>query len=165
MPVRTSGLSLGQLTRKLEQLARKGTLPQGLHQNLAQEARKQVFDEFKSGRDPYGKPWPATLRGGVILAKSGRLRNSLRPVATSTGFTITTPVIYAAVHQHGARIEAVRAKNLRFKINGQWVSKRAVIIPRRQFLPERDTGGLGPVWTPAFRRVINNYVRVFMKAG
>jgi phage gpG-like protein len=163
MPVHQSGVSMQQLQRKLAQLARSGTVPKALHQNLAQEARKQVFDEFKQGRDPYGRAWAKTIRGGVILAKSGRLRNSLRPVATSVGFTITTPVVYAAVHQHGAVIHPNKAKALRFKVNGQWVTKRVVLIPRRQYLPERSTGGLGPIWTPAFRRVINSYVRTFMR--
>lgn len=41
-----------------------------------------------------------------------------------------------------------------------------VTIPRRQMVPEMDTGGLGPRWTRAFERTIKSYLeRLFTQPG
>ena len=52
---------------------------------------------------------------------------------------VGTNSIYAATHQFGDPHRVIRAKkkkNLKFKINGQWVSKKNVVvnIPARPFL-------------------------------
>ena len=180
MSVHQAGVSLGSLRGKLSRLAKTGRAPLELNRNLAQEARKLVYDEFRQGRDPYGTPWAPTERGGVILRKTGRLANSLRPRASITGFNITTPVVYAAAHLYGARYKsrAVMNQTLQFNKKGRFATRRQRIwnsvkvkpytkgsynLVPRPFLPY-GSRGLGPIWTAAFKRVINSYVRVFMKA-
>lgn len=156
----------------------------GLATNLAEESRTQVIFGFRNSVDPYGNPWkPLRSRDGQPLRDSGRLQNSVsaRPHVTERGFTISTGVKYAAVHQYGATI---RAKNatitiggagsdgqdmvtfgkpmLRFRVGGarprtkgRWVAKAQVTVPRRQFIPEGD---VGPRWGGALDSAAEAYV-------
>jgi len=145
-----------------------------LTQRLAEEARTQALLGFEQSRDPYGEPWKPVARGGQPLLDTGRLHNSLRPVSSPNGFTISTNVKYAATHQYGATIKAKRpgiigralgrkGKPLTFKVGPPgkqvWRSKYEVKIPRRQFMPE---GRLGPIWTAAIFKVADATVREFM---
>lgn len=124
---------------------------------------KQVADEFKESRDPYGNAWAPVMRDRLKdrrararrvkqgkapkadkpLIDTGRLRASV--VARTDGGTvrIALPVEYASYHQYGTRS-----------------------IKRRQILPESDTGGLGPRWSTAASKeataVLNEH---FAKGG
>lgn len=124
---------------------------------LGEEARTQALIGFQRGVDPYDRPWkPLVSRVGQPLQDSGRLRNSVSGKAavavTDRGFTISTDVLYAAVHQYGATIRAKNKPYLRFRVGGArprghgrgatggWVSKKVVTIPQRQFMPEEHLG-------------------------
>jgi phage virion morphogenesis protein len=143
----------------------------GLAKALAEEARHQVQEGFRASRDPYGRPWkPLASRSGQPLRDTGRLMGSLTSktatVATERGFTVSTDVKYAAVHQYGATIVAKNAPYLRFRVGGarprsggQWVSKKQVTVPRRQFMPE-DTVPQG--WVSAFNDQATSYMRRLM---
>lgn len=107
---------------------------------------KQVGDEFRESRDPYGNAWAPVQRNRLRdrrararrasagkppkadkpLIDTGRLRGSV--VARSEGdeVRVALPVSYASYHQYGTRT-----------------------IKRRQILPESDTGGLGARWSAA----------------
>lgn len=143
---------------------------------VAEAAAKQVDDEFRKSRDPYGKAWaPLTSRAGQPLRDTGtHLQNTLAPQVTSSGFTITTAFVGAAVHQYGATIVPKAAHALRFRAGGTrprgfgrgrtggWVFARKVTIPKRQFMPEGD---LGPIWGPALEKAADQAVRDAMKTG
>ncbi|MBK8157985.1 MAG: phage virion morphogenesis protein [Rhodospirillaceae bacterium] len=93
---------------------------------------------FEQEQGPDGNPWPRSIRaiaeGGSTLRKSARLYQSITHRATASQVEVGTNVIYAAVHQFGAKIVAKAAKGLRFKIGDMWVTKRSVTIPARPFL-------------------------------
>ena len=120
--------------RRYSELDRKG-----LNTALAEGVRESTLERFKQGRGPDGKRWKTSIRaaetGGKTLIDSSQLRNS--------GFAVGTNVKHAATHQFGDKgrtIRAKRAKNLRFQVGGQWISKKKVKvnIPARPFLGLSD---------------------------
>lgn len=123
---------------------------------------KLIADEFRESRDPYGNAWKApVLRDGKPLLDTGRLRASFTAQEVAGGLAVTTNVKYASTHQYGATIEPVRADALRFQARGKkrfYTLKRS-IIPRRQMLPERDTGGIGPIWSATLKSETDKVLR------
>lgn len=116
-----------------------------LAQKLAAAATKQVADEFQQERDPYGRPWRALAKGSRPAAKlaaarilrlSGRMAASAAGVPSSSGFTFHM-AFPARIHQLGGPI-----------------------IPQRQLLPMASTGGLGPIWGPAFYKEAGDLLRL-----
>lgn len=88
-------------------------------------------------------PIRAAETGGKTLIDSSQLRNSIKTTADASGFAVGTNVKHAATHQFGDKgrtIRAKRAKNLRFQVGGQWISKKKVKvnIPARPFLGLSD---------------------------
>lgn len=143
--------------------------------NLAEEARTQVSDGFQQQRDPYGKKWQAlTSRKGMILQDTGRMAASVSTSVSEKGFRLDIPVTYAAPHQYGARAHARKGGAIPQNRRGRFISRRRATsskgraqrvaifggythggLPQRQMIPMNSTGGLGPIWTPAFHRVAN----------
>lgn len=122
-----SAMGLGQLRERLARLD-SSELRLRMATNLAEEARTQVANGFRSERDPYGTPWKRLLhREGRILRDTGRMAASVATSASQKGFRIDIPVVYAATHQYGTSR-----------------------VPQRQMIPMESTGGLGPIWGPAF---------------
>lgn len=72
---------------------------------------ESVKNNFKSEHSPQGTPWkPLSARTlarrrlpGRILNETGTLRNALHVSVSGNRVTVGTNVIYAAVHQFGAR--------------------------------------------------------------
>ncbi len=119
---------------------------------LGARALELVRDGFKAERDPYGHPWaPLQTRKGKILRKTGRLMASATVRQRPHGFAVLLTAAYARTHQRGAVIRPVRARALRFRVGNRWVYAQKVTIPRRQMVPEQDTGGWGPLWLAAFQ--------------
>jgi phage gpG-like protein len=107
---------------------------------------KQVADEFRQSRDPYGNAWAPVsrnrrrdVRARAARAKAGkppktdkplidtgRLRGSVAATTEGTEVRVALPVEYASYHQYGTRR-----------------------IKRRQILPEANTGGLPSSWVAA----------------
>ena len=88
---------------------------------LGEGVRESTLERFKEGRAPDGRRWKTSIR------------------AATTG----TNAKHAATHQFGDQgrtIRARKAKNLRFQVGGQWVSKKQVKvnIPARPFLGLSD---------------------------
>lgn len=133
--------------------AARGTTNLSLAKKLGARALSLTLQSFRNQQDPYGAGWKATLRGGQILAKTGRLKNSIAMEATSSGFSVFTGVIYASVHQFGMTIIAKSAAYLMFQVNGRWAKKKSVQIPQRAFLPYDD---LPDVWGIAFQKVLDD---------
>lgn len=114
-----------------------------INSTLGQVARESTLERFKQSRDPSGKKWKTSIRaaaeGGKTLIDTAQLRNSIRTKSDASGFAVGTNLKSAATHQFGEKgrtIRAKRAKNLRFKVGDQWVSKKKVKIsvPARPFL-------------------------------
>jgi phage virion morphogenesis protein len=122
-----SAMGLGQLRERMAKLD-SSELRLRMARNLAEEARTQTANGFRAERDPYGTPWKRlTHREGQILRDTGRLAASVATSATAKGFRIDMPVVYAGTHQYGT-----------------------ARVPRRQMIPMESTGGIGPIWGPAF---------------
>lgn len=136
---------------------------------LAEEVEGLILEGFQREETPYGKRWPQSYRarveGGRTLSDTARLRNSLSIRSTSSEVRVGTNVIYAPVHQYGATIRAKNAPYLRFRLagarrgKGPWVRTKSVKIPQRQFMPEPNTGGLGPRWTDAFDEFVDELLQ------
>ena len=110
---------------------------------IAEALRTSAVERFDRQKGPDGKRWKTSIRageaGGRTLLKTAHLRNSIRSEADAKGLAVGTNTIYAATHQigePGRTIRPKRAKALRFKINGRWVSAKQVTvkIPARPFL-------------------------------
>lgn len=175
----TSKMGLPDLSRQLTTV-KSPDFRLKMARNLAEEARTKISDGFQAQRDPYGKAWAPLQnpgkkrRGGMILQASGRMAASVSTRPSVSGFRIDIPVTYAAPHQYGAQPHARAGRANPVGRSGRFISRRragstkarsqrvamhgAFIhsgIPQRQMVPMNSTGGLGPIWTPAFYSVAN----------
>jgi phage gpG-like protein len=149
---------LQRLIRGMEKLA-AGRFIAGATRALGEEALNQVQESFAAGRSPYGRKWkgPSSRPGGQPLRDTGRLMNSFSLRFSPTNFTLSSNVIYAAIHNYGGTIRPVRAKALFFRVGkgpqAPFVRTQEVSIPQRQFLPS-SSQHLGRRWSRAFRDVL-----------
>lgn len=161
--------------------SQKVVLQKRLGATAVAEAEKGV----RLGRDPYGRAWkPLTSRTGKPLRRTGtNIQRSWH--ARETGpltFTFGSRFKWLKTHQYGAVIKPRRYPRLRFQVEVGWrlnrrgkavrgakgaitavVFARSVTIPRRQLIPEMDTGGLGDIWGKAFERTTGRYLRDLTK--
>jgi len=166
--VASAKLEFRGLDRLRDRIARAGSpeFTAGLGQVLGAAALKQLADEFREERDPYGKKWaPLKLRKGRILRDTGRMAASATVSPGPAGFELTITAAYAGTHQTGKTIEPRRAKALRWKVGRRWYTAKRVVIPRRQMLPEGGTGGWGKIWLGAFEKESRRYVARFFRPG
>lgn len=134
------------LQRRVDALA-SNRLADALSKRMGAAAIKELADQFRESRDPYGDQWAPVnrTRGRDRRAKkknarpdkplidTGRLRAAaVSQQANQSGagvVRVVIPVAYASYHQEGTSR-----------------------IRRRQMLPSADRGGLGPRWTAAFNQ-------------
>lgn len=118
-----------------------------LMKNIAEGLRSSTMDRFRTAKSPEGKPWEPSIRAqqgqGITLTQTARLKNSIKATADATGAAVGTNTIYAATHQfgdEGRTIRAKKAKTLKFKYKGGWVSveKVTINIPARPYLGISD---------------------------
>jgi phage virion morphogenesis protein len=148
---KTSRMGLPELRKQLGGLA-SPAFRVTMARNLAEEARTQVANGFRGERNPYGIGWaPLKTRQGMILQDTGRLRASVATQATAAGFRIDMPVVYAAPHQYGSRKKKGRRGRGR--------------LPQRQMIPMESTGGLGPIWSAAFRETSQGLIDKYLARG
>lgn len=122
---------------------------------------------FRMGRDPWGNTWQPikwrapriSAKGGITkagrrqrqanfagtpgqpLVDTGRLRRSIVERAQPNSVTVGTNLIYARVHQFGARIKAKKGPFLVFAgPDGAPLFVRQVTIPARPFMPINQAG-------------------------
>jgi len=89
-----------------------------------------------------GPKMPRGVSGGFagsrLAVGVGRLWRSLTHQVRIDGSRITakvgTNVKYARIHEFGGRIRAKKGGWLHFKVGGQWVKVKEVVIPERPFL-------------------------------
>lgn len=153
----TIKVDISDLTRKLQELARKLQNPAGLLKLIAEELLRVARTSFERQRSPEGVPWRplsepyATFKHSQAGARntlqfSGRLFRSLHSgIEGKRAFIQTLPLAYARAHQFGSthqipEIKPRRAKALRFfgpggaPIFAMRVKAHSVTIPARPFL-------------------------------
>lgn len=183
---------LARLIGSSKQLSSPG-FRRDLYRNLAEEARSLVVEAFEKSEDPYGNPWKPSrqkrrggrgyvTRGrGQILRDTSRLLGSLNSGirTTGNGFSISTNVVYANVHNSGGLVRVKPGVQAHHADTGAFLRRRqgstrqrdvqaqgrapAVRIsfrqagiwrmPRRMFIP--PASNIGPKWEKGFREVIN----------
>lgn len=98
------------------------------------------IDRFDTETSPDGRKWSKSIRareeGGKTLTDRGLLRQSVHSVAGRDRVEVGTNLIYAGVHQFGAKIRAKNAPFLAFSLPGGLGLRRVkeVEIPARPFL-------------------------------
>lgn len=122
----------------LDRLEAKGGKLRPMLEAIGKLVADSTRRRFETGRGPDGVVWQPSYRaieqGGRTLADSGRLRDSITHAIEGNSVLIGTNVVYGAVHQFGATIEAKAAPYLRFQVGGRWASKKRVTLPERPFL-------------------------------
>lgn len=104
---------LADLKRRIASIE-KPSFRRQLSKGLAEEARTQVHEGFRREEDPEGVKWKPSWSPNT-LRDTGRLRNSIATHAWERGFTLSTNVKYAAIHQYGGIIKAKNARTYSFR--------------------------------------------------
>jgi len=71
---------------------------------------------------------------GQLKVRSGRLRSSIKAESNKAEGSVSTNVIYGAVHEVGATIRQKKAPYLVFEAGGRTRRVRQVVIPARPYL-------------------------------
>lgn len=184
MSVTGSFRELRQLVDGLEDLSRR--TKRELSANVGEETRRLVQESFELSRAPDGSAWaPIKPRkgreGGKPLVDTARLRNSFNvSVRTYQGFTISTDVEYAAIHNYGGTINLPERVGTNFHRRGRFAkhssvgrlkrgsvkvrfvthAARTFSMPARTFIPVTDD--IGPIWTAAIREVVDDFIKECM---
>lgn len=152
--------ALRELSERIKRCTEAG-LRIELSQNLAATGLKVLADEFRGSYGPYGERWEAPkLRNGPPLTDTRLMANSAAVEPRPNGFRLTITKHFAPMHQKGMTIYPKNAARLTFRTrDGRWHSLAYAVIPKRQMVPERATGGLGPIWGEAFNRTAGDLLR------
>ncbi|MFC0686402.1 phage virion morphogenesis protein [Novosphingobium clariflavum] len=100
----------------------------------------QTSERFEAETAPDGSRWKPSLRarqdGGKTLTDRTTLRGSIHSIPSRLSVEIGTNLVYAGVHQGGAKIRAKTSAGLRFQLPGGlgWRRVMEVEIPARPFL-------------------------------
>lgn len=136
-----------------------------LSQVLAAAAGKLVNDGFRSGVDPYGRPWaPLKSREGKPLLLTGRMRASFAAAPISGGFRIDGTANYTRFHQFGTKPHRKVARTAKQNARGRFVALQrsgSLLkirehmnpgIPARPMIPTKEQGGLSEKWLAVFKQ-------------
>ena len=139
--------------------------PEPALQQIGVSTVENIRMGFDTSSDPYGRPWKAVLRGGQPLRDTGNLANSwtyaLRGGVVAVGSQ--REVEYdgrrhnlATIHQYGATIRPVKAKALRFQVNGRFVTSHGVTVPARPMIP---ANGWPDDWRDEVSGIVADHIR------
>ena len=108
----------------------------GKAKTLSKNALKLGLTDYSS----YIQKEQMTGRPGLKVG-TGDLRRSwfvtnANNIGNDFSVKLATRSVYARIHQFGGIIKAKTAKYLKFKINGSWISKKQVTIPKRLMVYE-----------------------------
>jgi len=106
-------------------------LADGIGRLVQEQTRRRIEDEKTS---PDGAPWPPNREGTPILYRTGALSRSVDYVASASGVTVGSGIVYAGVHQAGATIRPRNARALAFRLGDRLVFAKSVTIPARPWL-------------------------------
>jgi phage gpG-like protein len=138
------GAALDQINERLRDLS-------PIMGEIAETLRSSIDLNFmRGGRFGEGElgggtsRWVPSIRaleeGGITLNKDGHLASSIRYDITGTSITISSNLVYAAIHQYGSAglpggvVSPVGKKALRFTIGGRVVFAMSSEIPARPFI-------------------------------
>lgn len=139
--VKVNSESLQQTTAAIAELSHDASPLLSAAGSVILNVTKGNFTSFGSKYRP--EPWPHKRSGQPSnLTKTGTLRRSFSLQIGPTSVTLSSPTIYAALHQFGGIVRAKNAKALRFKSGNKWFVKSKVVIPARPFIPITPTGQL-----------------------
>ncbi|WP_319774470.1 phage virion morphogenesis protein [Breoghania sp.] len=127
--VQQSARITGVIDAPLDQLA------EGIGRLVQEQTRRRIEEEKTA---PDGTSWKANNAGTSILYAEGHLSRSVDYIASSTGVTVGSGLVYARIHQKGGEIKPVNAKLLRFTVGNATVFASKVTMPRRQWLGLSD---------------------------
>ena len=165
----TSFLDVDAALAGMERAAVVAAHPAPLLRQIGIALRQSTQDRFNSGTDPEGNTWKPLLpayaaikRGPSILVGSGMAGGLQGSITFDTGpdyVAVGSNRIYAAVHQFGAVIKPVRAKALRFRLAGGFVSVQQVTIPARPYL------GIGPADEVEIAELAGLFLSKLLRSG
>ncbi|WP_085616334.1 phage virion morphogenesis protein [Thalassospira alkalitolerans] len=136
--ITTDQRDLGRMSGRVMNFLANLANPRELLEGFGDVLLLNIDRRFEEGRGPDGAPWEPTARGGQILVKTARYRNSFDKRVTDRSVAAGTNVIYASTHQKGAVIKPKRARLLAFTIGGVPVFAKQVTIPARPVLGIAD---------------------------
>lgn len=138
--VKVNSESLKRTTATLAELSVDASPVLSAAGNAILSITKGNFASFGASYRP--STWPPKRDGTASnLTRTGTLRRSFSLRVGPKEVTLSSPVIYAALHQFGGIIRA-KGRALRFQAGGQWWTKSAVTIPARPFVPITESGDL-----------------------
>lgn len=160
--VQTVGLEpLQALLRRMQENA--GNLRPALAE-IGIEFAERVRGQFSQGKSPYGERWAALSTvtqkrnngrraGGQPLMDTGRLRSSIgASVKGGDAVSIGTNLIYAGLHQNGAR----QGQFGRTRRNSPipWGN-----VPARPYMPIQDGRTVLPLdWSAAAEEIVSSHI-------
>lgn len=117
-----------------------------LMQHLGGVMEYQTAERFRSETAPDGSRWKPSIRarqdGGRTLdtGRPNSMARSITREVTASSVRVGTNIIYAGVHQDGAKIRAKSDAGLRFQLPGKlgWRRMMEVELPARSFLGLSD---------------------------
>ncbi|MDD9910193.1 MAG: phage virion morphogenesis protein [Ahrensia sp.] len=122
-------------------MARAGRNTRPIMSAIGQGLVSSTERRFISQTSPDGEAWQALnpdyaagKRSSRILTESGRLRSSVKFVASNDTTRVGTNAVHAAAHQFGVTITPKTGSHLIFKMGGRTVAAKSVTIPERPFL-------------------------------
>ena len=143
----SNAVTLAELQKLAQSLA---ATPAKLTRGLATastEIRKLVADEFSTGKNPWGRAWPAPKDGGTPLRRTGALANSISVESDGGKIVAKAGVPYARFLQRGRK--ASRSGPLR---PGER-RKSAIIMRPRTIVPVKT---LPPTWQLAIVQALSD---------
>lgn len=176
MPVSGDFAELDALAAKIRAIAGNGSdaFRRGLLTACMAGARDSLDESFITTTDPYGNTWkplgPRSRANGKPLNDTGRLASSFTYGFLALGFYVETNVYYARTHQLGAGLNGspigpivpVQAKRLAWTTrDGRRFTAKSVRVPRRQMVPQPNTGGMGR-WGDAVNDAADDFIRAWM---
>jgi len=97
-------------------------------------AVRDIQLHFRNSESQDGK-WQPVLRGGKPLQKTGALQQSIsEAIHGDDTIEVGTNLKYARIHNFGGVIKPINGKYLSFKIGDNWIRKKQVKIPQREFM-------------------------------
>lgn len=140
-------MSNASTLRQLSAVAKKlGETPSRLHRamgNASTEIRKLVADEFATGTNPWGRPWPAhkdSSDSGPVLRRTGALASSVSVALIGGSIVTKVGAPYSRYLQRGRRRMskfATAGGILRQAVKGRAgvIMRPRVIVPFKKLPP------------------------------
>jgi len=91
------------ITSNLKELARKISDISPVRDRFSKSILKEIDKEFKTGKDPYGKPWTINSGRKTKLQKTGKLRKSFSIQKTESKFIVRSSAPYFGYLNFGTK--------------------------------------------------------------